>query len=53
LGPYGYITAKKKEPSITVFATYAKKKGYMQNEGPGYQSVLISKKGSKFTTEKS
>ena len=53
LGPYGYITVKKKEPSITVFATYAKKKGYMQNEGPGYQSVLITKKGSKFTTEKS
>jgi phosphonate transport system substrate-binding protein len=53
LGPYGYITVKEKEPSITVFATYAKKKGYMQNEGPGYQSVLITKKGSKFTTEKS
>jgi len=45
LGPYGYITAKKEDPSITVFATYAKKKGYMQNEGTGYQSVLISKKG--------
>ena len=53
LGPYGYITAKKQDPSITVFATYAKKKGYMQNEGPGYQSVLISKKGSKFTDQKS
>ena len=53
LGPYGYITAKKEEPSITVFATYAKKKGYMQNEGPGYQSVLITKKGSKFTDQKS
>ena len=25
----------------------------MQNEGPGYQSVLISKKGSKFTDQKS
>jgi len=53
LGPYGYITAKKQDPSITVFATYAKKKGYMQNEGPGYQAVLITKKGSKYTTEES
>ena len=26
LGPYGYITAKKKDKSIEVFATYAKKK---------------------------
>ena len=33
LGPYGYITAKKKDKSIEVFATYAKKKGYMQKEG--------------------
>lgn len=53
LGPYGYITAKKQDPSIEVFATYAKKKGFMQKEGPGYKSVLITKKGSKFTTEKS
>lgn len=53
LGPYGYITAKKQDPSIEVFATYAKKKGFMQKEGPGYESVLITKKGSKFTTEKS
>ena len=44
LGPYGYITAKKEDKSIEVFATYAKKKGYMQKEGPGYQSVLITKK---------
>ena len=53
LGPYGYITAKKKDKSIEVFATYAKKKGFMQKEGPGYESVLITKKGSKFTTQKS
>ena len=52
LGPYGYITAKKEDKSIEVFATYAKK-GYMQKEGPGYQSVLITKKGSKFTDQKS
>ena len=53
LGPYVYITAKKQEKSIEVFATYAKKKGYMQKEGPGYESVLITKKGSKYTTQKS
>ena len=44
LGPYGYITAKKKDKSIEVFATYAKKKGFMQKEGPGYESVLITKR---------
>ena len=50
LGPYGYITAKK-EDLINNSCNYAKKKGYMQNEGPGYQSVLITKKGSKFTDQ--
>jgi phosphonate transport system substrate-binding protein len=50
LGPYTYVIANEKDPSIEVFATYAKKPGYLQEEGPGYRGVLISKKGSKFTT---
>lgn len=50
LGPYTYVIANSKDPSIEVFATYAKKPGYLQEEGPGYRGVLISKKGSKFTT---
>jgi phosphonate transport system substrate-binding protein len=50
LGPYTYVIANNKDPKIEVFATYAKKKGYLQEEGPGYRGVLISKKGSKFTT---
>lgn len=50
LGPYTYVIANSKDPSIEVFATYAKKPGYLQEEGPGYRGVLITKKGSKFTT---
>jgi len=50
LGPYSYIIAHEKDPGVEVFATYAKRKGYMQEEGPGYRAALISKKGSKFTS---
>lgn len=50
LGPYSYVIASSKDPSIEVFATYAKRPGHLQEEGPGYKAVLISKKGSKFTS---
>jgi phosphonate transport system substrate-binding protein len=50
LGPESYVIAHNKEPSIEVFATYSKKKDGIQEAGPGYKSVLITKKGSKFTT---
>ncbi len=50
LGPYTYVIANEKDDTIEVFATYAKKPGHLQEEGPGYRGVLISKKGSEFTT---
>ncbi len=50
LGPYAYVIASEKDPSVEVFATYAKKKGFLQDEGPGYKAALISKKGTKFTS---
>ncbi|GBE44465.1 phosphate-import protein PhnD precursor [bacterium BMS3Bbin10] len=50
LGPYSYVIASSKDPSIEVFATYAKRPGHMQEEGPGYKAALVTKKGSKFTT---
>ncbi|HVO90043.1 MAG TPA: phosphate/phosphite/phosphonate ABC transporter substrate-binding protein [Casimicrobiaceae bacterium] len=50
LGPESYVIAHGKEPSIEVFATYYKKKDGVQEAGPGYKSMLISKKGSKFTS---
>lgn len=49
-GPYSYVIANSKDPSIEVFATYAKKPGFIQEEGPGYKAVLITKKGSGFTS---
>lgn len=49
-GPYSYEIANSKDPDIQVFATYAKKPGYIQEEGPGYKAALITKKGSKFTS---
>lgn len=50
LGPYTYVIANEEDPTVEVFATYAKKPGHLQEEGPGYRGVLISKKGSKFTS---
>jgi phosphate/phosphite/phosphonate ABC transporters, periplasmic binding protein len=50
LGPYTYIIANAKDPTVEVFATYAKRPGHMQEEGPGYRGVLISKKGTKYTS---
>ena len=49
LGPYSYVIASEKDPTIEVFATYAKKPGHLQEEGPGYRAALVAKKGSKFT----
>ncbi len=39
LGPYSYVIANEKDPNIEVFATYAKKAGHLQEEGPGYRGV--------------
>ena len=50
LGPYSYVIANSKDPSIEVFATYAKRPGHLQEEGPGYRGVLVSKKGSGLTS---
>ena len=53
LGPYSYIIANSKDNTIEVFATYAKRPGHLQEEGPGYKAALVTKKGSKFTSIKS
>jgi phosphonate transport system substrate-binding protein len=50
LGPEAYVIAKRKEPTVEVFGTYYRAGNGIQTEGPGYKSVLITKKGSKFTT---
>lgn len=50
LGPYSYVIANSKDPKVEVFATYAKRPGHLQEEGPGYKAALVSKKGSKFTS---
>lgn len=50
LGPYTYVIAREKDPNIEVFATYAKKPGHLQEEGPGYRGVLVTKKGTEFTS---
>ena len=48
LGPESYVIAHNKDKNIEVFATYYKKKLGVQEAGPGYKSLLISKKGGKF-----
>jgi phosphonate transport system substrate-binding protein len=49
LGPEAYVIARKQDPTIEVFGTYSRLKNGIQDAGPGYKSVLITKKGSKFT----
>ena len=51
LGPESYVIAKEKEPSVEVFATYSRLKNGVQEAGPGYKAVLITKKRGKTTTE--
>lgn len=53
LGPESYVISHNKDASIEVFATYYKKAEGIQAAGPGYKSMLITKKGSKFTTVES
>ena len=45
-GPYSYVIAQEKDPTLKVFATYAKHKGHFQEEGPGYKAVLVSRSDS-------
>lgn len=45
-GPYSYVIARERDPSLEVFATYAKHKGHFQEEGPGYRAVLVSRSDS-------
>lgn len=48
LGPESYVIAKSKEPTVEVFGTYSRVKNGIQEAGPGYKSVLITKKGGKY-----
>ena len=48
LGPESYVIAKSKEPTIEVFGTYSRLKNGIQEAGPGYKAILVSKKGGKF-----
>ena len=50
LGPESYLIAKTQGANVDVFATYYKKKDGVQEAGPGFKSILITKKGSKFTS---
>lgn len=48
LGPAAYAAAKKADPNIIAFATYAKKGGAFDSDGISYNSLLIVKAGSPF-----
>ncbi len=49
-GPYSYVIAQERDPSLKVFATYAKHKGHFQEDGPGYKAVLVSRSDSGIKT---
>jgi phosphonate transport system substrate-binding protein len=50
LGPESYILARDKDKTLEVFATYSRRKDGIQEPGPGYKSVLITKKGSTYAS---
>lgn len=50
LGPYSYVIANEQDESVEVFATYAKRPGHLQKEGPGYKAALVTRKGSGLTS---
>lgn len=47
-GPNSYVIAKEQDPTLEVFATYARLPGHLQEEGPGYRAVLITMADSGF-----
>ena len=49
LGPEAYVLAKKQDATVEVFGTYSRLKNGIQDAGPGYKAILVTKKGSKFT----
>lgn len=53
LGPESYLIAKTQGANIDVFATYFKKGQGVQEPGPGFKSIMITRKGSKFTSVES
>lgn len=50
MGPASYAAAKNNDPEITAFASYGKKAGPFQPEGPYYRSVLIVRSDSSYQT---
>jgi len=52
LGPFAYVMATEKDPDLQVFATYVVKPmpQYFIKGGPQYQGLLVSRKGSKYTS---
>jgi len=53
LGPESYVIARSKDATVEVFGTYSRKADGVQEAGPGYKSVLITKKGSRYGTVES
>ena len=49
LGPESYVLAKQQDATVEVFGTYSRLKNGIQEAGPGYKAILVTKKGSKFT----
>jgi phosphonate transport system substrate-binding protein len=48
IGPAGYVEAKKGDPNITAFATFEKRAGVYQTQGPFYHSHLIVLAGNRY-----
>lgn len=53
MGPASYAAAKNGDPDVQAFASYSRKPGAFQEEGPFYRSLLIVRSDSKFRTRES
>lgn len=47
LGPASYVSARRADPQVTAFASYANKASAFQGAGPFYHSLLIVRAGSR------
>lgn len=50
LGPESYIIARRKDPTVEVFATYFRAANGIQPEGPAYRSVLLTRRNTRLAS---
>lgn len=53
MGPASYISARNSDPEVHAFASYSRKAGTFQEEGPYYRALLVVRRDSRFHSRES